>query len=360
MKIFYILTLFALTGNFINARPVEDYQIDADDTENYNVPEINQLINQIEQSIKNQKQTYDSHNNLPEKTQKITHSQRTDTLYPVVLLHGILSDKSELNTVYEWLKTKIPNDIYNIEIGNGRTDSIFKSMDWQLKQVCETIYSIPDLAAGFHFIGMSQGGLLARGYVERCNIYPVINLITWVSPHAGVFGLGGYDIDFTKIYTPKFQSLFSFAGYWKDPFRYGEYLNNSGYLADLNNEHKHNGLSVSQKYNMLSLKNFVMIWSPEDDVLKPPESGKFAFYKIFGKSSSYMRNIEYDVKTYCEYDNLPIVELQDSPQYTEDWLGLRTLNETGRLHILETNCTHTGHKTEDCFPQLESLTFPFL
>ena len=47
-------------------------------------------------------------------------------------------------------------------------------------------------------------------------------------------------------------------------------------------------------------------------------------------------------------------------QYTENLLGLRTLYETGRLHMLETNCTHSGHKTTLCFPQLEQLTFPFL
>jgi palmitoyl-protein thioesterase len=110
---------------------------------------------------------------------------------------------------------------------------------------------------------------------------------------------------------------------------------------------------------MLKLKNFVMIWSPEDDVIRPAESGKFGFYKIQTKDMPIRSIMKLSVN---DYDKLllPIVELQDSIQYKEDWIGLRTLNESGRLHIFETNCTHSGHKSELCFPQLEELTFPFL
>ena len=291
--------------------------------------------------------------------------------YPIVLLHGILSNKTELTPVADWLMDNLPNKVYNIDIGTGKPDSIFKPMDWQLNELCSTIYSIPELANGFHFIGMSQGGLLARGYVERCNKYPVINLITWVTPHAGVYGIKDINVNFDRIYTPIFQNIYSFAGYWKDPYRYSQYLQFSSYLPQLNNEVKENsnynilsseyyeldgGYSYEaidwndkrNKENIMNLTNFVMIWSPNDDVLQPPESGKFAFYQI-----NPSNDIVYDCK-------LPIVDLFDTESFREDWLGLRTLWETGRLHILETNCTHTGHKTPKCFEQLDDLTFPFL
>ena len=284
--------------------------------------------------------------------------------YPIVLIHGILSDKTELEPVANWLIANLPNKVYNIDIGSGKPDSIFKPMDWQLNELCNTIYSIPELENGFHFIGMSQGGLLARGYVERCNKYPVINLITWVTPHSGVYGMKDVDVNLARIYTPIFQNLYSFSGYWKDPYRYIEYLQFASYLPHLNNEVReyHNydilpseyyeldgGYSYEaidwddkrNKANIMKLENFVMIWSPNDDVLQPPESGKFAFYQI-------------------DDLDLPIVELFDTKSFKEDWLGLRTLWETDRLHILETNCTHTGHKTPACFEQLDDLTFPFL
>lgn len=271
--------------------------------------------------------------------------------YPIALLHGISSDKSELEPVVKWLNTKVPNTVYNLEIGNGRYSSIFKPMHWQLEQLCNTIYNIPELKNGFHFICISQGGLLCRGYVEQCNKYPVINLITWVSPHAGIYGLGTIDISFDLIYTFLYQNIYSFTGYWKDPFKYQEYLNKSSYLATLNNENQNIILKQlqSQKNNMLSLKNFVMIWSPNDEVLSPPESGKFSFYDINYTKYDKYKNI-----------NLPIIDLFDSIQYKHDLIGLKTLNNSGRLHIFETDCSHVGHKTQKCFPQLENLTLPFL
>jgi palmitoyl-protein thioesterase len=302
--------------------------------------------------------------------------------YPIVLLHGITSDKSELTEVVNWLMAKLPNKVnkvkvYNIEIGNGKMDSIFKTMDWQLNELCYQIYNIPELENGFHFIGMSQGGLLARGYVERCNKFPVQNLITWVSPHAGVYGIGnisGLDINFKNIYTSIYQNIYSFSGYWKDPFRYEQYLSSASYLPYLNNEPNDNNFQKMQnsyylldnfyqsiewepeknKANMLSLKNFVMIWSANDDVLSPPESGKFEFYDIVSKQSIQSR------QSIQPNELLPIIDLFESEQYTKDLIGLRTLYKSNRLHILETNCTHSGHKTQECFPQLEILTFPFL
>ena len=297
--------------------------------------------------------------------------------YPIVLLHGISSDKSELSDVALWLLEKLPNKVYNIEIGNGKMDSIFKTMDWQLNELCYQIYNIPELENGFHFIGMSQGGLLARGYVEQCNKFPVQNLITWVSPHAGVYGIGnisGLDINLKHIYTSIYQNIYSFSGYWKDPFRYEQYLSSASYLPYLNNEPNDNNPQEMQnsyylldnfyqsiewdpeksKNNMLSLKNFVMIWSANDDVLNPPESGKFGFYDIVsGQSSQSSQSVQPN-------ELLPIIDLFESEQYIKDFIGLRTLYESNRLHILETDCTHTGHKTQECFPQLEKLTFSFL
>ena len=105
-----------------------------------------------------------------------------------------------------------------------------------------------------------------------------------------------------------------------------------------------------------------MIWSPNDDVLSPPESGKFGFYDIISNANGYdlIDHLDILADFVVNEVELPVKDFFESEQYTKDLLGLRTLYETGRLHILETNCTHSGHKTEQCFPQLEKLTFPFL
>jgi hypothetical protein len=109
-------------------------------------------------------------------------------------------------------------------------------MDWQLKELCLAIYNIPELEGGFHFIGLSQGGLHARGYMQLCNCFPVRNLITWVSPQAGVYRFNEVYFDWKKVYTPGYQGLYSFVGYWKDPYQYETYLANSSFLPYLNNE----------------------------------------------------------------------------------------------------------------------------
>ena len=268
---------------------------------------------------------------------------------PIVLLHGITSNKNELTSVEKWLKSRLPNPVHNIEIGNGRRSSIFQTMESQTNELCSTIYAIPALENGFHFIGMSQGGLLARSYVQRCNRFPVKNLITWVSPHAGVYGFSDVHFDWDKVYTPFYQHMYSFAGYWKDPCQYHTYLENSTFLPYLNNESpylsRYPGMGFDFHKNrerIMSLENFVMVWSKNDDVITPPQSGKFEFY---------------DIK--CGTP-LTVQNFFNSSQYLEDLLGLRTLYDSGGLYMLETNCTHSGHKTVDCFQQLEYLTFPFL
>ena len=302
-------------------------------------------------------------------------------IYPVVLLHGIISDHTEFLPVVKWLEANTPNSVFNLDIGNGKVDSILKPMAWQLEELCNTIYGIEELRGGFHFIGMSQGGLLARGYVEKCNYFPVINLITWVSPHAGVYGLGNIDnIDLKRIYTPLYQRMYSFAGYFKDPFRYKEYLQMASFLPDLNNEivnvntitnDDENSLFnyiynfENNRNNMLSLQNFVMIWSSEDEILNPPASAMFSFFEINDNKYKNIADIyNFTANTRDVMDilgfQLPVIDLFDSVQFKYDLIGLKTLWQTGRLHIFQTNCTHAGHKTEACFPQMENLTFPFL
>jgi palmitoyl-protein thioesterase len=251
---------------------------------------------------------------------------------PIVVLHGIASSAEKMNAFSNWLVQEFNTDVYNLEIGNGEKTSLYTPMLIQLEELCANIYEIEKLKTGFHFIGMSQGGLLARGYVERCNLYPVINLITMVSPHGGAFKM-----DTTKInmYAPFMQDHFSLAGYWRDPLRREEYLNKCTYLPILNNEKiiKETNISLLQKNNLKKIDNFILIWSPKDDVLIPPESGKFSFYD----------------ETY------KIIPLEDTRIYKEDTLGLKYLNENKKLHFHETNCTHVDHRDPICYRQIYEI-----
>jgi len=267
---------------------------------------------------------------IPIKTKNTFNSSYT----PIVVLHGILSSKQNMEPFSNWLENSFNTKIFNIEIGNGKKTSLFTPMNNQLNELCETIYNIPDLKNGFHFIGMSQGGLLARGYVEKCNKYPVFNLITMVSPHGGVI----LDINLgINMYNNFIQNFLSFSNYWRDPTNLEGYLTKCSYLPLLNNEKNHENFN-KQKENIKSLTNFIMIWSPFDEILNPPESAEFSFYD----------------KEYT------IIPLDKTMIYNDDTLGLKVLNAKNKLHIYKTNCTHTQHRDPICFPQLYNIFKQYL
>lgn len=252
---------------------------------------------------------------------------------PTVVLHGLESSSAKMLPFCEWLSDSFGINVFNLEIGNGEKTSLYTPLNKQLDELCQIIYTIPELVNGFNFIGMSQGGLLARGYVERCNLFPVINLITLVSPHGGEF-IKNNKID---MYSEFAQDHLSVAGYWRDPLRLKDYLARCTYLPMLNNEFK-TAESLWQKEQIKGLSNFVLIWSPYDQVLTPAESGKFSFLDT----------------------ELKVIPLIETDLYKNDLLGLKYLNENNRLHMYETNCSHTDHRNAICFAQLFLLLKPFI
>lgn len=260
-----------------------------------------------------------------------TTTFNTHTL-PIVVLHGIASNTENMETFADWLQCKFDRKVYNVEIGNGQKTSLFMPLDKQLDILCDTIYAEEELVGGFDFIGMSQGGLLARGYVERCNKYPVRILINMVSPNGGVVIPTNID-----MYATFYQQHLSVSGYWRDPADLENYLRNCSYLPVLNNE-RQTVFSEKYKANLLGLKNYVLIWSPNDEVLKPPASGKFSVFDI----------------------NYNIIPLEETTLYKQDLIGLRTLAEQEQLSIYETNCSHVEHNDPVCFDQLYEILKEYL
>lgn len=252
-------------------------------------------------------------------------SNFSSTNTPLVLLHGIISDVDNTKELANWLSSTFNRNVINIELGDG-IDTSLTPMEYQLNLLCNAIYDLPELKLGFDFIGMSQGGILARGYVEYCNKYKVNNLITLVSPHGGVFYKSPI-LNFVKIYSPEMQQKYSFTNYWRNPIDYKLYLENSTYLAALNNE---KFINIDNKKNIESLNNFVMVFSPFDTIVIPPQSGIFSLYD----------------------SNLDVIPIFDTELYKQDWLGLQKLDREKKLWLYKTNCTHVEHRKSVCFSQL--------
>jgi palmitoyl-protein thioesterase len=262
---------------------------------------------------------------------------------PLVLLHGLLASAEAMSHIQGWVAQDFPG-MYtkNIEIGNGRDDSLFMDLNDQCASLAQQILADPKLAKGFTLIGHSQGALTSRCAIERYNL-PVYNFISLAGPMDGVYGVPDFnalcpdnlcpwlDDIMSQIVEgswiePIFQSHISFAAYWKDPLHYDDYLKYSIYLPDVNNEGAVK--NATYKANLLKLNQMLLIYSTHDDIVIPEQSPWFYFFSVGSDSL--------------------VLPLQNSTQWTEDWLGLRALYESNRLSLKSVPCDHQDIPTDSC------------
>ena len=269
--------------------------------------------------------------------------------YPTIVIHGIASSKNELEPfsteLYHSLnslknKSNISKYIpymgeyipymgeymvYNMEIGNGELTSIFMDINEQCQIFSNNIKNLNITEDKINIIGFSQGGLIARCYVERYSqIIGVNTLITIATPHMGIYN-DNYD-----ILPPVIKY------YWKNPYEYWE---TNKFILFLNNEQDHENY-VSYKNNIKSLTNFVVIWSKIDNIITPTESSKFEFY---------------DINKAIHQKELEIQPLVKSPLYIYDTLGLKYLYTSNRMVFYNIDCRHEEFKLSKCFKNMGLL-----
>jgi palmitoyl-protein thioesterase len=106
------------------------------------------------------------------------------------------------------------------------------------------------------------------------------------------------------------------------------YLENSNWLADVNNEREEKNLFYIA--NMRDLERFVMYIFSEDTTAIPKES---AWFSEVNRTSG------------------EVTKLQDRKMYEEDWLGLKFLDEQGRLEFNTAEGKHMNI-TEDLLREI--------
>jgi len=259
------------------------------------------------------------------------------SVYPVVTWHGIGSDSGGCNRLISTIRESIPDvHILNVAIGNtsdiDHANSILMKCNNQIDRVCQMIQEDPLMADGFNSVGISQGGLLARGLAERCPV-PTKTLITFGAPHQGVFGVpecevttGSYllcemvrQLIAAGVYTPWIQDLVTPAQYYQDPLNITNFIEGSHYLAPINN-HGEENKNAEYKSRIENLVNFVMVMFNQDQTVIPKESAFFEFYTLG--------------------QDVEVQPLNESAHYQENWLGLKTLDESGRLHFFAVDGGH--------------------
>jgi palmitoyl-protein thioesterase len=66
------------------------------------------------------------------------------------------------------------------------SDSFFQLLDTQVDEFAKLVQADPKLSKGFSAVGLSQGNLVIRGYVEKYNNPPVKTFVSICGPHSGV------------------------------------------------------------------------------------------------------------------------------------------------------------------------------
>ena len=108
---------------------------------------------------------------------------------PVVLMHGLMDSGSNpgMQSLAASVKARYPG-IFAVAVDVADfLESLFTPMQQQVDSFAKAVKAIPELKNGFNVVGLSQGGLIIRAYVEQYNDPPVHNLVSICGVQNGVF-----------------------------------------------------------------------------------------------------------------------------------------------------------------------------
>ena len=247
----------------------------------------------------------------------------TYCIYPIALFHGIVDSCTMKNT--SRLVSDLQNDlgvhVECIEIGNGFMDSVTKSIDAQVEEACEKIKSNPKFQGKFNILGISQGTLIGRYIIEKCDMEgQVMKYMSFDGPQMGIASIpkitcGSFCewlCNITASLAYKLKDKIAPCGYYKYKYDQETYMKTNTFLKMLNNENLEKDEEIYRRFT--SLEKVKLIKSKEDTVITPRESSWFEFYDKEGKE---------------------IVPLELSDFYLDDYIGLRKLNEEGKVEFAE-------------------------
>ncbi|KAH7108117.1 alpha/beta-hydrolase [Auriculariales sp. MPI-PUGE-AT-0066] len=203
----------------------------------------------------------------------------------------------------------------------------------QLQVASTQLAGIPELSQGFDALGFSQGGQFLRAYVEWFNNPPVHNLLTFGSQHLGVADIPGcrpHDLlcnlarnaAKSGVYTTWAQHNVIQAQYYRDERKLSAYLKQNTFLPRLNNEISELRNETYSR-NLASLNNLVLIMFAQEKTVVPKESSWFGSYAPREGNEERV-----------------LVPMRRQSLYVEDWIGLRTLDEAGKVQLLTCDGEH--------------------
>ncbi|XP_020207029.1 palmitoyl-protein thioesterase 1 isoform X2 [Cajanus cajan] len=267
---------------------------------------------------------------------------------PFIVLHGIgdACKNSGMRNFIKILSEMSGSPGYCLEIGNGSWDSWTKPLLKQTAIACKKVKKMSDLGQGYNIVGLSQGNLIGRGIIEFCDgSPPVKNFISLGGPHAGTASvpLCGSEsvctlIDIVLqlgIYSRFAQQNLAPSGYVKIPIDIAGYTEGCRFLPKLNNEIA-NKRNSTYRQRFTNLQNLILIMFEEDKVLIPKETAWFGYYPNGALH--------------------PVIPVQQTELYIDDWIGLRALDEAGKVKFINVSGDHLDISRND----MKTYIVPYL
>jgi len=237
--------------------------------------------------------------------------------------------------------------VHCIEVGIPSLGEVFNKFETIAEKSCQEVAANKDFQGEFNVVGLSQGGLLARYIAEECEMPgKVRNVLTMGGPHMGVDAIPGCFTGFgcdvlnffarNLVYTSVVQNWFAPAGYFRNVQNMKAYIKGSTFLPALNNEVATKAEFSEVRQNRFSSINQAMLVMFNQDTV------------VYPKESAWFQSLDTDGKT--------VLPLNATDFYQQDYIGVKALNEAGKIQFVSIEGDHLQFSKED----IENTFIPFL
>ena len=184
--------------------------------------------------------------------------------------------------------------------------------------------------------------------LPECKPYDFICILARNAVRAGVYNEWAQQnlVQVTHLSFPKAfvgqsiltHSMTNQAQYYRDPAQFERYLDSNHFLTSINNELSGRHKNETYAAHLAQLDALVLVLFIQDTTVVPKESSWFGSYREEEEEGG-------------GGGKKAIVPMREQPLYVEDWIGLRTLDESGRVVLASCDAEHM-HLLIECWKPL--------